>query len=73
MYWKRSTSIGVLSGVFIAERYYLYPKINNLDGTPLALGLDSLLTSWILGMIVAIIVSLYTKPVKSEIIERHFG
>lgn len=73
MYWKRSTSIGVLSGVFIAETYYLYLKINNLDGTPLALGLDSLLTSWILGMIVAIIVSLYTKPVKSEIIERHFG
>lgn len=72
MYWKHTTTAGILSGIFVAEIYYIYLKINKLDGTALALGLDSLITSWLLGMAVAITVSLFTKPVNDEVIQRHF-
>lgn len=73
IYWKRATAIGVLSGVLIGEICYIILKINKLDGTIWALGLDSLVVAWGLGMIIAIIVSYMTSPVSQTVINRHFG
>lgn len=72
MYWRRATAIGVLAGVFIAEIYYIILKWNKLDGTIWSLGLDSLVSAWIIGMVIAVVVSLVTRPVDTKVIERHF-
>ena len=72
MYWRRASAIGVITGIAVGEIYYVYLKLNGLDGSSLALGLDALVVSWLLGMIVAIIVSLLTKPVDQKVVDRHF-
>lgn len=72
MYWRRASAAGVLAGIIIAELYYIYLKVNGLDGSLLALGLDSLVVSWLLGMVIAVLVSLFTKPVDKRVVDRHF-
>ncbi len=73
MYWKRATAPGVLTGVLIGEIYYILLKINKFDGTVWALGLDSLVAAFGLGMVVAVIVSQLTAPVPQAVLDRHFG
>ena len=73
MYWKRATAIGVLTGVFIGEVYYVILKLLKLDGSAWALWLDPLVSAWLLGMIIAVIVSYMTPPVQQEVVERHFN
>lgn len=72
MYWRRVSTAGVIAGIIVAEIYYVYLKLNGLDGSLYALKLDSLVASWLLGMIVAIAISLVTKPVNAAVVERHF-
>ena len=80
MYWKRATATGVLSGIFIGEILYCTLKWKwawnggkTLDGTIWALGLDSMVASWLLGMVIAIIVSYMTQPPSKDVIDRHFN
>lgn len=73
MYWKRATAAGILTGVLIGEIYYVLLKLNKFDGTVWALGLDSLVAAFGLGMIIAVIVSQFTTPVSQAVLDRHFG
>mgnify|MGYP001421939805 FL=1 len=72
IYWKKATAIGVLTGVVVGEIYYVALKLSWLPGD-LAFGLDALIPAWALGMVIAIIVSYFTKPVSQDVINRHFA
>ena len=72
MYWKRATTAGVLTGVVIGEIYYVALKAKWLDAA-FSFQLDALVPAWCLGMIVAIIISQFTRPVEQPVIERHFN
>lgn len=71
MYWKKATTAGVLAGVVVGEIYFIALKVGWLSST-FAFHLDALIPAWCLGMIVAMVVSLYTKKVDQSVIARHF-
>ena len=72
MYWKKATTAGVLVGVVVGEVYYVALKLGWLDAA-FSFQLDALVPAWCLGMIVAIIISQFTRPVEQLVIERHFN
>jgi sodium/pantothenate symporter len=71
MYWKRATAAGALAGVLLGELCFVVLKAGWLDGW-LSLRTDPLLPAWLLGMAVAVVVSLATPAVEREVLERHF-
>lgn len=71
MYWKRATAAGALAGVLLGELCFVVLKAGWLDSW-LTLRTDPLLPAWLLGMAVAVVVSLATPAVEREVLERHF-
>ena len=70
MYWKRTTTTGVYVGVISAEILYV---LITLKFTSWSFGFNPLIVAWLFAMIVIILVSLVTKPVSQETIDRHFA
>lgn len=72
MYWRKATTAGVLTGVILGECYYVAVKLGWLSQS-FALHLDPLIPAWGFGMIVAMLVSRYTKKVDPSVLARHFS
>lgn len=70
MYWKRTTTAGVYVGVISAEILYV---LITLKFTSWSFGFNPLIVAWLFAMIVIILVSLVTKPVSQETLDRHFA
>ena len=70
MYWKRATTSAAFAAAIIGGALYVSLA---LWGQGLTMGFDPLIVSWSVTMVLMVVVSLFTQPVKREVLGRHFA